>query len=235
MRSSGKSPDKVYGNITRKMLVLKMLISRSGVDLKEFIESMTGIQKEMEIKFEKNIESLVKDLNDEEKEECYERSADEYWQLERTFPGIFNSSLFLSINSYLEFYMLQLCKYHEAYYPEVASLEKEGNNGICKYKSFLKKHKISEPFGASSEWNRISVYRKARNFIAHSDSILDETKNAIDVIKFAEKNPGLISIDSHRKIRISYECNVDFLDCAEVFLHELVDFAREKAKRSKKS
>jgi hypothetical protein len=217
------------------MLALKILVTRSGEDIRDFIENMTGIQKAMLIKYEESMESLTKDLSDEEKEEYYERSTDEYWQLATTFPGILNNTLFLSINSFLEFYMFQMCKLHEAYFPEIADLEKEGNSGICKYKSFLKKHKISDPFGTSSEWIRISVYRKARNFISHSYSILDETKNARNVIEFAEKNPGLISIDSHRKIWISYECNVDFLNCAEVFLHELADLAREKTKRSKKS
>ena len=225
--------NKTSGNITRKLLALEVLISRSAEDLRDLSETMSGIQESMIVKYEESMESLTRDLSDEEKEEYYERNTDDYWQLATTFPGILNSSIFLSINSFLEFYMFQMCKIHEAYYPEAADLEKEGNSGICKYKSFMKKHKISDPFRTSSEWSRICVYRKVRNFIAHSDSILDETKNARTVVEFAEKNPGLISIDSHNKIRISQDCNDDYLTRAEVILHKLTDYARKKQKARK--
>lgn len=211
----------------REILALKILAIRDAEDLKKLIDEFSKNLDLMTIKFRQRIDDYATDMSEEDKDNWYELNYDEHWQLANTFPRVLNNSLFVTIHSFFESYLQQLSKLFEFYSPDSKQINAIKSNGIGKYQVYLKNiHGIPFP-DTSNEWNRICIFRKIRNFIAHCDSKLDDTNNAHVVKVFAKSNPDLITLSKAGDIRVSHQCNIKFVNDTDIFLRELLDISKE--------
>jgi hypothetical protein len=134
---------------------------------------------------------------------------------------IFYNSILISLYSFLERKMLQLCKIAEEF--ELIKINDISGNGILKYYIYIKKVlKINLDF-LNKEWNDILNYNKLRNQIVHSPT---------NQIKKNNENAKLIS-NLHSIKNLNIVCKTDyvyfeirnknllifFLDTIGTFLH----------------
>ncbi|MCL4264752.1 MAG: hypothetical protein KJ069_16130 [Anaerolineae bacterium] len=185
------------------------------LDLSTSLDSSTKV-------FIAKVDAEAAAMSEESRDAWYEWNSDIHWQLTDVYPAILNNSLFIIIYSYLESSLLDFSRRLESQNPQPVKMKELRGEGIELCRTYLKKvHAIDFP-DTSIEWQRITVYRKIRNFIVHNDRKLDGSENAKVVRDFATQNPKLISIDQFDQIAVSTQCNIDFIDVIYEFLMKLL-------------
>ena len=169
------------------------------------------------------VEAKAKKMSKESRDEWYEWNEDAHWQLSDVFPSIMQDSLFVTTYSYLESALASIVKKLANDNPKPVKLQELRGDGLQLFKTYLNKVQEIDFPDNSSEWQRISTYRRIRNFIVHNDRKLEDSKNADIVRQFSSQYPQLVSINRFNKISITKECNTDFIDRVEKFFSTLLD------------
>lgn len=125
------------------------------------------LDKEIE-NFNDNFEEKTKGWNDEDKNEYGEYLSDEYWILAETHPNLLRSSMFISIYSFFEKELKDICEYYkkgknnkQIIYPK--KISKISKSLLCLEQCYDIKFSI-----IIEEWKKIDeVYREIRNLFAH--------------------------------------------------------------------
>ncbi|EJR56562.1 hypothetical protein IIM_00494 [Bacillus cereus VD107] len=146
----------------------QVLIEFSIENLNSYVLKMEEfLEKELE-RFNEEFEKKTRGWNEEDKDEYGEHLSDEYWILAETHPNFLRSSMFVSIYSFFEKELKDLCKFYKKSKNnnQLSSPQKMSKIakallclGNCHNVSFSKEIK---------EWEKIDgVYREIRNIIAH--------------------------------------------------------------------
>ncbi|MGM0747101.1 MAG: hypothetical protein ACQEUS_04385 [Bacillota bacterium] len=164
-----------------------------------------------------DFEESMKELSDEEKEEFVEYHYDEIAQFRDDFPSIMRNSLFISVYSFLEEKIIDLCGQ-----PDETSIKLEDlqGNGINRASLFIKKIKKEVFPDDTKEWHFITNANHIRNCIVHCGGDVEKAKNpkrvrhAIQELKHAFES-------RHHKIILSEEFCLEFISVVERFLCDL--------------
>ena len=101
---------------------------------------------------------------------------DESWDLdgifEEYFPSLQRRSAFLTVWSFLEHQLDQLCLFFQSEKDFALSFTDLGGKGIDRSTSYLEKVAGLKDLKASQEWDRLKTLQRIRNVIAHDDGKL---------------------------------------------------------------
>ncbi|WP_349916544.1 hypothetical protein [Bacillus cereus] len=173
-------------------------INRFAETMEQFLKSELG---ELEKQFEREAEGLSEEL----KQEFFDYRSDDINEFSLTFPAILRQTVFVKAYFNFEEMLVRLCK----------TLQKNNNikigfsdlhgNGIVGAMTYITKvFNVESPF-QSQEWDRIKLYNKIRNIIAHQNgrlSVEDQgklksEKKEIDKLQYITVNDfGAITLES---------------------------------------
>jgi len=125
------------------------------------------LEKELE-HFNEEFEKKTRGWDEEEKNEYGEHLSDEYWILAETHPNFLRSSMFVSIYSFFEKALKDLCEFSKKGKNNSQLSSSQKISKIAKNLLYLEKcHSIN--FSKEiKEWEKIDgIYRGIRNVIAH--------------------------------------------------------------------
>lgn len=142
------------------------------LELHELTEQTINTEK---LNFQTYLEQEAKGLEEDIKQEFFEFHQDEYFKYRDDFPTISRSSLFLSSFFALENFLHELCMYLEKH--SDLKIEDAKDNGILKYKNFLKQFTKDDHFFGTKTWQKIIFYRDLRNAFAHANGDLRLSTN----------------------------------------------------------
>lgn len=132
----------------------------------QYIESILG--RELY-----EFEESMKELSDDEKEEFVNWHYDEIAQYRDDFPMIMRNSLFISVYSFLEEKVIDLCNQ-----PDETSIKLDDlqGNGIKRASLFIKKVKKDDFPDDTKEWHFINNANQIRNCIVHCGGDIEKAK-----------------------------------------------------------
>lgn len=136
---------------------------------------------------------------------------------------LYYNSLFISMYSFLEKKMFQLCKLAEDKY--IININDLSGNGIFKYYKYFKKVLSINLEEINTEWTEIKKYNKLRNHFVHSpENIIKKSNNnlrKIDALK-SIRNISIVEKDNHIEFGISdKQLLLDFLKVIYRFLDKI--------------
>jgi len=127
------------------------------------------------------------------------------------FPSLQRRSAFLTVWSFLEHQLDQLCLFYQSERNFSLSFTDLSGKGIDRSTSYLEKVAQLQGLKASQEWNVLKTLQRIRNVIAHDDGkVRDHLGKREDVIRVDMKKIGFLSGD-------------DEIVVAEGFLSKVVD------------
>lgn len=136
---------------------------------------------------------------------------------------LYYSSIFISLYSFLEKKMSQLCKIAEKN-QRIKTRDISGD-GIFKYKTYLEKVVEIEFTGMNKEWDQINIYNKLRNILIHSPTATIE--KTPDNLKHIEplKRIKYISVKENEGV-VEFQIKdqkflMNFLKIISTFLHKI--------------
>lgn len=186
----------------------------------EMIGSLDQSLKE----FEKRVADLADGEAKEVRDEIYEAYSDEYFEYKDDFPDIHRKSFFITIASYLENELKNIChKIEREYQIKSKYNEVEASSEFERFEIFFQDVGMQYNFG-KDVWKRINNFRQARNDIVHCDSVLRP-----QLKPFVNKYGCDIK---HNRIVLSDKIIDSFLSDIKNFLQELID-AAEKGPKEK--
>ena len=127
------------------------------------------------------------------------------------FPSLQRRSAFLTVWSFLEHQLDQLCLFYQSEKGFGLSFMDSSGKGIDRSTSYLEKVAGLEGLKASQEWNRIKMVQRIRNVIAHNDGRLRDHQG---------KSKNEIVADMKK---LGFLHGEDEIIVAEGFLSEVVD------------
>jgi len=201
-------------------------VSSQCSTMRDYLIEMSRLMDNNLSDFSDRINQEADNLDREAKEDWFDSNYDEQWKLAEVFPEIYRKSFFIMIYGYIEATMRSFAMVLESHRQKEIKIDNLKGDGINLYRIyFLKVQSI--PLKSSSHSQKIDSYRKMRNFIVHNNSRLDNSNNAKQIKRFAEKYPDLLTIASHGEIKIQDQTNHDFLNAVEKYLCELADLLSE--------
>ncbi|MEZ5010099.1 MAG: hypothetical protein R2753_18260 [Chitinophagales bacterium] len=136
---------------------------------------------------------------------------------------LYYNSIFISIYSFLEKKMFQLCKLAEV--NETIKIKDLSGEGIFKYYKYLKKVLLLDLDNLNEDWTRITKYNKLRNRLVHlTTNTIDKSENNSKLIKTIAsiKNLNVIDKGDYYEFEISStKILLDFLEVIENFLDKI--------------
>ncbi len=150
-----------------------------------------------------NIESILLDNSTFFEEELKENKLHEvdilevrkyYRSFRFRYPTILRNSLFISIFSFFENELNQLCNLYKIFFNSTISLEDISGKGIVKAKKYLEKVVGLNLDSLNTEWSILANYKKIRNSLVHNDGkfkSLDELSKILDNVPEIEKSEDL--------------------------------------------
>lgn len=136
---------------------------------------------------------------------------------------LYYNSLFISMYSFLEKKMFQLCKLAED--KNIINVNDLSGDGIFKYYKYFKKVLLINLDEINTEWTEINKYNKLRNHFVHSpENILERSNNNLKKIGVLKsiRNISIIEKDHHIEFGISdKQLLLDFLKIIDRFLDKI--------------
>ncbi|MER0468112.1 hypothetical protein ABR330_15855 [Bacillus cabrialesii subsp. cabrialesii] len=162
-------------------------------------------------------EQTFKELSDIEIEEFVDWHYDEISQYRDDFPSIMRNSLFISVYSFLEEKVIDLCDQ-----PDETSIKLEDlqGNGIKRASLFIKKVLKDDFPDDTKEWHFILNANQIRNCIVHCGGDIDKAKNPKRVRNAVNELENVIE-GRHNKILLNEDFCIEFIDVVEKFLRDL--------------
>jgi hypothetical protein len=178
----------------------------------EYIES--SLRKEV-----KSYEDRAEGLMPEEEEEFWDCYIDEVAPYSQDFPKIMRNSLFVSIYTFLEDKIVELCVPSEDTLLKLSDIK---GQGIEQASIYLKKVLRIDFPDNSKEWHYIKKANLIRNCIVHSRGDVSKSRNEAK-IRNAVQDMQSVSIDKMGYIKLDEELCEDFIENVDSFLQQLYD------------
>ncbi|MEB1806610.1 MAG: hypothetical protein LPK26_04755 [Bacillaceae bacterium] len=208
-------------------LYKRFFIDFSLNDFRDYSKIVEQQFKDSLQKFEKEASELTPD----EQEEYFDHYYDEWSPFKNDFPKIHRSSLFISIYSFLESALINLCKRSYGKYHLSSTYEDISGNGIERAKIYLTKVAEIDFPSNTKEWQFIKLCNDIRNCIVHNQSYLNSDSKKAEKLENQLKKTPLINVDVSGEITIEEGfCNL-FIDTLESFLNKLFTIVGEKDKQ----
>ncbi|WPL43543.1 hypothetical protein [Priestia megaterium] len=176
----------------------------------EYIES--SLRKEV-----KSYVDRAEGLLPEEAEEFWEWHLDEVSPYSQDFPKIMRNSLFVSIYTFLEDKIVELCVSDKDTLLELSDIK---GQGIHQASIYLKKVLRIDFPDNSKEWQYIKKANLIRNCIVHSSGDVSKSRNETKLRNAVQDMPS-ISIDKMGYINLNDELCIDFIENVDLFLKQL--------------
>lgn len=116
--------------------------------------------------FEENLEKKAINLSVDDKERFFEFHSDEYWKLADVIPYMTYTNFIISLYSYIEHELFNLCKDIRKEQDIKLSYEDVGGKGIYRAKLYLSK--VADIEIEDKHWNELVIIGKLRNKIVHN-------------------------------------------------------------------
>ena len=197
-------------------LLLDMKINEMRYYLDDLIKSLNNMERE----FRKRNEEQARKIEDEqERNEFYDFSSDEYWRYKETFPRIFLNSFHVSSYSLLESETLAIARNIGKKQKQVFDVfDIRGGdylNSASLYIERLTGIKANQ-FGM---WNTLKDAQRLRNIIAHLNGRLSEPSDIEIAKKLNVFNDDFLD---YPVVFVSVDYSKLFLDSISAFLTELL-------------
>lgn len=161
----------------------------------------------------------IKDLTVEEREHIDDYFADDYYMIEDFLIVTYRNSLVVSLYSFLENSMTQLCRYLCKQHKYSIELSNRSIDGISSARTNLEKIAKVDFNILKSEWEDLIWLNKIRNCIVHAEGDVKYLGN--NILKDHVIQTSGVSLKYERFILIEREY-IDFsIDRIEVFLEKL--------------
>ena len=201
---------------------LRMTAKLAKLSTEFRLESFRTYTEELEGKFQQDKESLftkqnqlLSGLPNEEREIFESGLSDDYYTIEEVYIGQYRKSTLVSIYSFLEYAMNDLCKLCQKFYAITLNYEHLKGAGITRAKLYLEKVIKVNFETLNPEWDELQNMNKVRNRIVHADGVLDENLKNLVV-----RTQGL-SINNYRDLLVD-RTYIDFsITTVERFLEKL--------------
>ena len=186
----------------KHQLVPEFEFTRIGIDfyfdnLKAHWKFANDNLKSEEQRFEEYTKKAIEGLSEEQKEEFYEFSENEFFHINDLFPSLQWMSTFLLAYGVFETTLNKICLLAHRTSNSTLSLNDIKGQGIERAKTYLSKVcRATAPFN-TPDWQKIIALSKIRNVLAHSSGDLD-----LDIKKHQEvfnesKTDKTIQITNH--------------------------------------
>ncbi len=184
--------------------------------LQTFREYAQYIESSLENKINE-FEDSVKEVDEEEIDDFVEFYSDELSQFGEEFPAIMRNSLFISIYSFLEEKVIDLCEQ-----PDEAGikLDELQGNGIKRASLFIKKVKKDDFPEDTKEWHFIQNANQIRNCIVHCGGNIDKAKKPKKITNAVNELEN-VSLSRHDRIILNEKFCFEFINVVEKFLCDL--------------
>ena len=194
-------------------------------EMRHYLGSLTDSLNNMEKEFHKRTEEQARKIKDEqEKNEFYELSSDEYWRYKETFPRIFLNSFHVSAYSLLESETLAIARNIGKKQKQVFDVFdiKGGDylNSASLYIDKLTGIKANQ-FGM---WNTLKDAQRLLNIIAHLNGRLSEPSDIKTAKRLNVFNDDFLD---YPVVFVSVDYSKLFLDAISAFLTELLSQVEE--------
>jgi hypothetical protein len=196
--------------------LLDMKINEMRYYLDDLIKSLNNMEKE----FHKRTEEQARKIHDDqERNEFYEFSSDEYWRYKETFPRIFLNSFHVSAYSLLESETLAIARNIGRKQKQVFDVfDIRGGDYLNSASLYIEKLTgiKANQFGM---WNTLKDAQRLRNIIVHLNGRLSEPSD-IEIVK----RLNVFNDDSldYPVVFVSVDYSKLFLDSISAFLTELL-------------
>ncbi|MCY8473303.1 hypothetical protein [Bacillus halotolerans] len=195
-----------------KEIRFKLFISDQLQTFKEYAEFVeSNLRKELN-----DYVDLCNHYNMDEDDFLYWHY-DEISQYRDHFPSIMRNSLFISIYSFLEDKVIDLCKSTDETGKKLDELK---GNGIQRASSFIKKVKKEYFPDDTKEWNFIQNANKIRNCIVHCGGDIEKAKEP-EIVRNAVNGLKNVKVDIHNNILLNEDFCTEFIDVVDKFLSDL--------------
>jgi len=197
-------------------------------ELRNYLNTLIKQLDDTSNDYENRVETDAQNIEDEEeRDQYYEWSREEYWDYKETFPRILLNSFHVTSVTLLESEIFSIASRIGKKQNQIFDVsEIKGNDYIQSARYYIKKLTQLDIKDSQTPqtWNKIMEGRRLRNIIAHSNGILENSKD----ISLAKKCKVLddsmletLSVRPIQQIYISYEYSKSFLTTLMKFFHEL--------------
>jgi len=190
-------------------------------------------------------EELVKKINEEiekyqgQEHDIHEYYQDQYYQYKEFYPSIFNNSTLLSLYSFFELNLKELCNTigtHSDLKRKPKHLN--GQNYVEKSRHYLELVIGINLSDLQATWEKITFYRRIRNKIAHNNSSIVEKSGPITsqpLYDLIVSNPNLKLKDTNGTFFISNDqFLLDFCDLIEHYIVPIIQKVEANVSTPKK-
>lgn len=207
----------------KSSVVSKIIMIRTRKHLEDFRQ----YTQEIEYKFNAEKEALlysynaaIKGLPDHEISEIDDYFSDDYYIIEDIHIDMYRKATLVSIYSFLEYSMNQLCKHLCLVHKYPVQLDDLRGEGIVRARNYLEKLAEVEFKPLNGEWSHLKILNKIRNCIVHAEGNIKASHKESQLEKIVENNSNL-SLRSERYVKIEREY-IDFcINKVENFLDKL--------------
>lgn len=184
--------------------------------LKKFEEYAEYIESTLRRELNK-YEKTINELNNDQVDEFIDCYYDEIAQYQDDFPSIMRNSLFISIYSFLEEKVIDLCDQPDKTAIKLKDLQ---GNGISRASVFIKKVKKDDFPEDTKEWHFIKNANQIRNCIVHCGGDIDKAKNPKKITNAVNELEN-VSLSRHNRIILNEKFCFEFIHVVEKFLGDL--------------
>lgn len=190
--------------------------------LYSFKEYITITQEVVNKKILRKIDDYDKFLKESSDEEIKWMYDIEDHEIKIFTHQLYYNSIFISLYSFLEKKMYQLCKLGEK--KQLIKVKDLSGDGIVKYYNYFRKVLLINLQDLNTEWSSITKYNKLRNQLVHSPTNIIENSNNPSLIIILKSIKNLNIID--REDFVEYEITdkkllLDFWSVINKFLSEI--------------
>lgn len=202
----------------KKYLSFKFHITFPLESFKEYAHYIEeSLRKEVRV-----YEDMANDLDEEEKEAFWDHYIDEVSKYYQEFPQIMRNSLFVSIYTFLEDKLIELCVPNDE---TTLKLSDINGKGIQQASIYLKKVlRINFP-DHSKEWHFIKNSNLIRNCIVHNNGDISKSSNE-KKLRNIIKDMSNVTIDNKDYIILDNKFCDNFINNVESFLSQLYGFKK---------
>lgn len=202
----------------------KRFMSNKNLTIVTMRKHLMKFELELLEEYAKKLETLIKKeaakLEQQKQDEFFENYTDDFWMLQKVFPNIFRSSLFIACYTLLENQLIDICELLQGQYNYTIKVSDLKGRGITVAKIYLKKVACIDFPDQSSHWKKILKYNLIRNVVVHNRCRLDEdNKNAKEIRTFI-KNSSSLSLDDNEYIQFSKKFILEVLDSLNAFSND---------------
>lgn len=192
--------------------------------LAKYIRTSNAALKTVAEEFNRKLNEEYEELTDDvERESFWYSNGREAMELEHQFPAFQYAAQFISVYSFLDHQLVDLCETLQRRRKLAIALnDLKSGDGLDQYKVYFKKVLGYEFPTDKAEWPELQNLRKVRNVIVHRRGCLDLTKDSDK--KICEYLSSKGTADTRcREITLSEQFCLDAIETIRGFFNHLVE------------